>query len=71
MDIYVFMIGLCKSFIKVNVSKIIGLPPENIFILDDMPFSNKHDTEYYKHYVNGYFSIEIDIFCHLYKKMLY
>lgn len=56
-DIYVFMVGICKSFIKINLSKIIGIPSERIFVLDDIPTPNKHDHDFYQNYVNGYFSI--------------
>ena len=57
-DIYVFIVGVCKSLLKVDLSEMTGLASERIFVLDDIPITNKHDHDFYKNYVNGYFSIE-------------
>ena len=58
LDIYIFVIGICKSHLKVNLEELTGVPSKNIILLDDISTPNKHDLEFYKNYVSGYFSIE-------------
>ena len=58
LEIYIFVIGICKSHLKVNLVELTGIPSKNIILLDDISTPNKHDFEFYKNYVSGYFSIE-------------
>ena len=58
LDIYIFVIGICKSHLNVNLVELTGIPSKNIILLDDISTPNKHDLEFYKNYVSGYFSIE-------------